>query len=84
MTDPILEPGSTIGILGGGQLGRMTALAAARLGYQCLIYDPARNCPAAQVARHIHATFDDQHALKLFANSVDVVTIGREFTRRGT
>ena len=75
MISPILKPGSTIGILGGGQLGRMTALAAARLGYNCLIYDPASNSPAAQVARHIQADFHDQQALETFANEVDVVTI---------
>ena len=47
---PLLPPGSTIGIIGGGQLGRMTALAAARLGYRSHIYCPEEDSPAAQVA----------------------------------
>ena len=47
MPDPrILPPGSTIGILGGGQLGRMLALAAARLGYRCHVFEPQADCPA--------------------------------------
>ena len=45
-----LKPGSTIGIVGGGQLGRMTALAAARLGYRCHIFSPEADGPGAQVA----------------------------------
>lgn len=72
----ILAPGSTIGILGGGQLGRMTALAAGALGYRCHIYDPAaEDGPAAQVsAASTTAAWDDKGALKAFANAVDVVT----------
>ncbi|MEL6523077.1 MAG: 5-(carboxyamino)imidazole ribonucleotide synthase [Pseudomonadota bacterium] len=74
MTDP-LPPGSTIGILGGGQLGRMLSVAAARLGYVCHIFEPG-NAPAAQVAaRHVMAGYDDVEALKAFANGVDVVTL---------
>ena len=49
MTKP-LAPNSVIGILGGGQLGRMLAVAAARLGYRTHIYEPQADCPAAQVA----------------------------------
>ncbi|MEQ8396616.1 5-(carboxyamino)imidazole ribonucleotide synthase [Thalassobaculum sp.] len=74
MTAP-LPPGSTIGILGGGQLGRMTALAAANLGYRCHIYDPKADGPASQVAAAVTvAEWDDASALAAFAGSVDVVT----------
>ena len=70
-----LAPGSTIGILGGGQLGRMLSLAAAQLGYRCCILDPDPEAPAADVsAAHIVADFLDQAALARFANAVDVVT----------
>jgi len=70
-----LPPGSTIGILGGGQLGRMTAMAAATLGYRCHIYDPAPDGPAVQVsAEATAAAWDDQTALAAFADAVDVVT----------
>lgn len=74
MTDA-LPPGSVIGILGGGQLGRMLALAAARLGLRVHILDPAAECPAAQVAvRHWAVGYDDAAALRDFAASADVVT----------
>jgi 5-(carboxyamino)imidazole ribonucleotide synthase len=74
MAEP-LPPGAVIGILGGGQLGRMLALAAARLGLRCHIYDPAPGCPASQVSdRATHAGFDDVTALRTFAEAVDVVT----------
>ena len=70
-----IEPGATIGILGGGQLGRMTVLAAARLGYRCHIYCPEPDSPAMQVAaRSTVARYDDRAALRRFASSVDVVT----------
>ncbi|MCR9221380.1 MAG: 5-(carboxyamino)imidazole ribonucleotide synthase [Alphaproteobacteria bacterium] len=70
-----LPPGSVIGVLGGGQLGRMLALAAARLGYRCHVYEPAAECPAAHVARHTAAAWDDAAALDVFAASVDVITL---------
>jgi 5-(carboxyamino)imidazole ribonucleotide synthase len=70
-----IGPGSTIGIIGGGQLGRMLALAAAELGYRCHVLDPGENAPAAQVsARFTRAAFDDVAALSEFARSVDVAT----------
>ncbi|KAA9010377.1 5-(carboxyamino)imidazole ribonucleotide synthase [Histidinibacterium aquaticum] len=70
-----LPPGSVIGILGGGQLGRMLALAAARLGLSCHIYDPAPAPPAAQVAAACTtADWEDAEALEAFARAVDVVT----------
>jgi len=70
-----LPPGSVIGILGGGQLGRMTALAAARLGYRCHILTPERDAPASQVsAATTLAAYDDAAALARFAQAVQVVT----------
>lgn len=74
MTD-VLTPGATIGILGGGQLGRMLSVAASRLGFSCHIYEPGANPPAGQVAAHVTtAGYDDVDALALFARSVDVIT----------
>jgi 5-(carboxyamino)imidazole ribonucleotide synthase len=71
----ILPPGSTIGIIGGGQLGRMMALAAARLGYRCHIFDPHEFPCAAEVsAEFTRAAFDDEEALKRFGEQCDVVT----------
>ncbi len=73
-TDP-LPTGSTIGILGGGQLGRMLSVAAARLGFACHIYEPGAEPPAAQVAHRLTtAPYDDAAALTAFARSCDVVT----------
>jgi 5-(carboxyamino)imidazole ribonucleotide synthase len=70
-----VPPGSTIGIVGGGQLGRMLAMAAARLGYKCHILDPHEDGPAAQVsARFTRAAYDDVEALREFARNVDVAT----------
>ncbi len=74
MTDA-LPPGSTIGILGGGQLGRMLAVAASRLGLRAHVYEPGANPPAADVAHRLTtAPYDDTAALEAFARSVDVVT----------
>ena len=71
----ILEPGSRIGILGGGQLGRMLAVAATRLGFKSHIFDPSENSPASQVAcKTSIASFENEKALIKFANSVDVIT----------
>lgn len=70
-----LPPGSTIGIIGGGQLGRMLAMAAARLGYRTTILEPQPDCPAAQVAnRQIVAAYDDASALEELASTSAVVT----------
>ncbi len=79
MSDPAparaLVPGQTIGILGGGQLGRMLAIAAARLGLHVHIFEPAANPPAAEVAgRLTTAPYTDASALSAFAASVDVIT----------
>ena len=69
-----LAPGSTIGILGGGQLGRMLSVAASRLGYRCHIYEPAA-APAGDVAYAVtNAPYEDAAALRAFAEAVDVIT----------
>ncbi|NBE06717.1 5-(carboxyamino)imidazole ribonucleotide synthase [Paragemmobacter ruber] len=74
MTDP-LPTGATIGILGGGQLGRMLSVAASRLGFRTHIYEPGANPPAAHVAHRVTtAAYDDLAALAAFAASVDVIT----------
>ena len=71
-----LPPGSCIGILGGGQLGRMLSLAAAPLGYACHIFGPEAAPPAGQVAdRTTIADYDDESALSGFAKNVDLVTL---------
>lgn len=70
-----LPPGSTIGILGGGQLGRMTAMAAARLGYRCVVYSPEEHSIGGDVAAaNIRGAYDDTAALARFAAEVDVIT----------
>jgi 5-(carboxyamino)imidazole ribonucleotide synthase len=71
----ILAPGSTIGIVGGGQLGRMLAMAAARLGYRCHIYAPDEAPPAAEVAAAFtRGAWEDEAALAAFGRRVDVAT----------
>jgi 5-(carboxyamino)imidazole ribonucleotide synthase len=70
-----IAPGATIGILGGGQLGRMIAVAAAQLGYRTHIYAPEASGPAADVSPHwTRGAYDDAAALAAFADGVDVVT----------
>ena len=70
-----LAPGATIGILGGGQLGRMLALAAAQLGVRSHVLCPDPHSPAFDVsARHTVADYEDETALRAFAEAVDVVT----------
>jgi 5-(carboxyamino)imidazole ribonucleotide synthase len=72
---PTIGPGSTIGIVGGGQLGRMLAIAAAQLGYKCHIYAPDEAPPAAEVAAQCtRGSFDDEAALARFGAEVDVAT----------
>jgi 5-(carboxyamino)imidazole ribonucleotide synthase len=71
----IVAPGSTIGIIGGGQLGRMLAMAAAQLGYDCHVFAPDADPPAARVAAQFtRAEYDDIAALRAFAAAVDVAT----------
>lgn len=78
-------PGATIGILGGGQLGRMLALAAARLGYRCHIYAPESELVAADVAAACtRAAYEDRAALAAFAARCDVITYEFENVPSGT
>ena len=71
----MIAPGQTIGIVGGGQLGRMLALTARRMGYQIAILDPEAACPAAPVADlKLTASFEDASALRRLAEASDVVT----------
>jgi len=70
-----LKPGATIGILGGGQLGRMLSVAASRLGFTTRIFEPGANPPAGHVADDVvTAPYEDTDALVAFGRSVDVVT----------
>lgn len=74
MTNP-LPTGATIGILGGGQLGRMLSVAASRLGFKCHIFEPGANPPAGHVADAVTtASYEDEAALRAFADAVDVIT----------
>ncbi|MXO65729.1 5-(carboxyamino)imidazole ribonucleotide synthase [Altericroceibacterium endophyticum] len=71
----MIQPGATIGIMGGGQLGRMLAVAAAQLGYRCHIYAPEAESIAADVsARFTSADWDDRAALTAFADDCAVIT----------
>ena len=71
----LIRPGSTIGIIGGGQLGRMMAFSAKERDYRIAVLDPTPDCPTAQVADlHIEAAYDDLDALKELARSSDVLT----------
>jgi len=73
---PPLPPGSVIGILGGGQLGRMLSVAASRLGFDVVILDPEPECPASRVsAKQITARYDDPQALEEFARLCHRVTL---------
>ena len=72
---PVLEAEAVIGILGGGQLGRMLALAAARLGFKCHVFSPYPDSPAFDVVHRVTcADYADTQALDRFAHDVDVVT----------
>ncbi len=74
-SDQVVEPNGVIGILGGGQLGRMLAIAAAPLGLKTHILEPDDHCPAADVAaKHMIASYTDESALAEFAKSVDIIT----------
>src|SRR5690554_5629213 len=82
LAGPVIPPGATIGILGGGQLGRMTALAARRMGYRVVTLDPGADGPCAQVADHaVVAALDDADAARRLAGLADVVTY--EFEKIG-
>src|SRR5437764_8314814 len=71
----VIPPGSTIGVLGGGQLGRMFAMAARRLGYRVHTLAPDDDTPTGQIADvEVNASYDDVDAVRAFAQSVNVVT----------
>ena len=71
----LTSSGITLGILGGGQLGRMSALAAARLGIDVVIYTPEENSPASQVVKNtIVAAYDDRVALEKFSAASDFIS----------
>src|SRR4051812_7919000 len=71
----VILPGATIGVLGGGQLGRMFAMAARRLGYRVHTLAPDHDTPTGQIADvEINASYDDMNAVRGFAKGVDVVT----------
>ena len=79
MSGQLIPPGSTIGILGGGQLGLMMAIAAKQMGYRVHIFAPVFDSPAGQVADlEIQASFDDLAAVEAFAKNVDVMTLETE------
>ncbi len=70
-----LEPGATLGVLGGGQLGRMFSQAASKMGYKVCVLDPSADSPAAEVsALHVRAEFDDQAGLARLAEQCDAIT----------
>ena len=71
----MILPGATLGILGGGQLGRMFVMAARNMGYAVVVLDPEAGCPAAQMAdRHIQASYTDAAALEQLAQACDAIT----------
>ena len=71
----VIPPGSTVGLLGGGQLGRMFALAARRMGYRVHTYEPSPDSPAGQISdREFNGSYADWDLLETFVQSVDVVT----------
>ena len=72
----VVLPGATIGVLGSGQLGRMMAIAARRMGYRVHTFSPGEDTPTGQVADlEITADFDDFEAIRTFAQGVDVITL---------
>ena len=74
MTTQVL-PGATLGVLGGGQLGRMFCVAARTMGYQLVVLDPDADSPAGRIAdQHIQAGYEDSNALDEFADACDVIT----------
>lgn len=75
----VLYPGATLGVLGGGQLGRMMALEARRMGYRIVVLDPSPRCPTAQVCDGVVVgALDDLESAKHLARQVDVITLDTE------
>ena len=71
----VILPGQTIGIIGGGQLGRMMALSAKAMGYRVAVLDPFEDCPCAQVAdRHIVGAYEDLDKIRQLSELSDVIT----------
>ena len=71
----MILPPATLGMLGGGQLGRYFVIAAQQLGYRVMVLDPDRNSPAARIADlHIAAAYDDREALSRMAKSCAAIT----------
>ena len=71
----VILPPQTIGIIGGGQLGRMMAIAAREMGYQIAVLDPTPNCPTAQIAdHHIQAAYDDMDAIQQLTELSDGIS----------
>ena len=71
----MILPGATLGMLGGGQLGRMFTVAARTLGYRVIVLDPDADSPAGRMAdEHLHAAYNDDWALEQLASNCDVVT----------
>jgi len=74
--EQLILPGATLGVFGGGQLGRMFAMAAARMGYRVSVFAPEPDCPAGQVAHeHVQAAYEDEQAVARFAERCGAVTI---------
>ena len=72
----MIPPGSTLGVFGGGQLGRMFTHAAQKLGYRVIVFTDEIECPASQVAQEtIHGDYSDPNAVRQFAERVDVITL---------
>ncbi|MEJ7604156.1 MAG: ATP-grasp domain-containing protein, partial [Kofleriaceae bacterium] len=79
MTGAPLSPGATIGVLGGGQLGRMMAVTARQMGYRIVVLDPSPRCPTAQVSDGVVVgALDDLEAARHLARQVDVITLDTE------
>ena len=72
----VITPGSTLGMLGGGQLGGFFTEAALRMGYKVVVWDPDPLAPAKRHATHsIDAPFDDDDQIKMFSNMVDAISL---------
>src|SRR5438093_6830744 len=76
MTGPrVFLPGSTVGVMGGGQLGRMFAIAARRMGYRVHTFSPDEDTPTGQLAdKEVAASYADEAAVREFARGIDVLT----------
>jgi 5-(carboxyamino)imidazole ribonucleotide synthase len=78
-------PGATIGLMGSGQLGRMFAVAARRMGYRIHVFSPGKDTPAGQFSdREVTAAYDDESAVRAFARGLDLLTFEFENIPRAT